>query len=62
MDGKSAVREILKINPKVPIIVASGTASNGDSDSRFNSTQVMVLQKPYDVEQLLECVGKQLKL
>jgi len=61
MDGKNAIKEILKINSQVPIIVASGTVSEGDSIGRLDSTHVTVLQKPYGVEQLLECVSKQLR-
>jgi CheY-like chemotaxis protein len=56
LDGKNAIKAIQKINPHVSIIVASGT--NGETTDPIDSTHIIALQKPYGVEQLLECVAK----
>src|SRR6267378_5896948 len=58
MDGRNANSAILKINPNVPIIVASGTSDDERRSRPNDSPRIITLQKPYGVEQLLGCIGK----
>ncbi len=61
LNGRNAIKAIQKINPNVPIIMASGTKNDTEVFNRMDSTQIMALPKPYGVDQLIKCVAKALK-
>ncbi|MGH7973052.1 MAG: ATP-binding protein [Limisphaerales bacterium] len=56
-DGLQAVQAIQKINPGIPIIVASGVQSDTQWFSRVDRQRVTVMGKPYGVDQLLRAVA-----
>jgi PAS domain S-box-containing protein len=54
MDGTSLIRVLLRINPAIKIVMASGLSSNG-SKSRFPEGEIRhFLTKPYTAETLLQ--------
>jgi CheY-like chemotaxis protein len=56
MDGPSLIRRLLRINPAIKIIRASGISSN-DSENRFPEDRVRhFLTKPYTAETLLQAI------
>jgi signal transduction histidine kinase/ActR/RegA family two-component response regulator len=59
LDGLSAARAIRKISPRVPIIVASATVGEGSSCAALSP--VLLLHKPYGIEQLLQAAAAVLK-
>jgi signal transduction histidine kinase/CheY-like chemotaxis protein len=59
LDGSSAARAIRKISPQVPIIVASATVTG--NSTRDDLPRVLLLHKPYGIEQLLQAVATVLK-
>ena len=59
LDGLSAARAIREISPEVPIIVASATV--GESAKRDDLVRLVLLHKPYGIEQLLQAVAAVLK-
>ena len=53
MNGVDALREIRRVDPAVPVIVASGYAAQ-DSVEDLRSPGVSFLQKPYSALQLMQ--------
>ena len=58
LDGLSAARAIRKISPDVPLIVASATVRQ--SSGHDGLSRVVLLHKPYGIEQLLKAVASAL--
>ena len=58
LNGMSVIRAVQKIDPGLPVVLASGTELNTEFLS--SQTQILRLSKPYDVEQLLESVARAL--
>jgi PAS domain S-box-containing protein len=57
MGGKDCFRELLKINPDVKVLVASGYAMGGAESATISGTRGFV-EKPYDMRILLETIRK----
>ena len=61
MDGIGLVRAIRQLDPKVPIVIASGWADETQSDALKEFESVSLLDKPYSRSTLLEalkmCLG-----
>ena len=53
MDGTATIQALLRINPAVKIIAASGLRANGDGDKASGSGVKLFLNKPYTAEALL---------
>ena len=58
MDGEEVLKELKKINPLIPVIISSGYSPD-DITKRFRSNEIAgFLQKPYQLSELLEAIGK----
>ena len=53
MDGAATIRTLMKINPAIKIIVASGSATSGSMDKEFDASIKYFLTKPYTAGTLL---------
>ena len=60
MGGLAALHIIQKLEPKIPVIIASGGKHDTTSYKRIDATHLITLDKPYTVEQLLQAVAKAL--
>jgi len=60
MGGLAALHIIQKLEPKIPVIIASGGKHDAASYQRIDTTHLTTLDKPYTVEQLLQAVAKAL--
>jgi CheY-like chemotaxis protein len=58
LNGIAAIRAIQKINPNIPVIISSGNQRDEDELKRIDTTHLIILEKPYTVEQLLNAVAK----
>jgi PAS domain S-box-containing protein len=58
MDGPTAMAAMQTINPRVPIIAASGLRPSGPTADAVARGAKAFLHKPYTAEQLLETVGR----
>jgi DNA-binding NarL/FixJ family response regulator len=56
MSGKECLRELVKIDPKVRVIVSSGHADSEDPHEVPHEFVRASVKKPYGVGQLLETV------
>lgn len=56
MGGKQCLEELLKINPQVKSLIASGFAIKGDTKSFFDSKARGTVSKPFDMRGLLRAV------
>ena len=61
MNGMAAIRALLRVNPKVKIIAASGLNVNGDAEKLAEMGVTNSLVKPYTAETLLSALHKILK-
>ena len=62
MAGAETLREIRKIAPKVPVVLASGYLTAGsEGRSVHGTTADAVLAKPYTVEELLESLTRAMR-
>ncbi len=55
MSGGECLEELLKLDPKVKVIIASGYAADGSLEE-LKRTAKDLIAKPYDVKQLLQAV------
>lgn len=55
MSGSECLAELLKLDPKVKVIIASGYAADGSLEE-LKRTAKDLIAKPYDVKQLLQAV------
>ena len=58
MDGKQCLKELLKINPGVNVIVASGYSADGPTKETLQGGARGFVSKPFDMRQLLQTVRK----
>jgi two-component system, cell cycle sensor histidine kinase and response regulator CckA len=56
MGGALCLQKLLEINPTAKIIIASGYSFNGETESATESGAKAFIQKPYDVQQMLQAV------
>lgn len=56
MDGKRCLSELLKMNPKVKVIVASGFAENGLTKEAIHTGARGFVSKPFHIPQLLQTI------
>ena len=56
MNGMAAIRALLRVNPKVKIIAASGLNVNGDAEKLAEMGVTFSLTKPYTAEALLNAL------
>ncbi|MFA6243328.1 MAG: response regulator, partial [Candidatus Hydrogenedentales bacterium] len=58
LDGEGAFVEMQKIRPEVPVILSSGF-SEQEASSRFTSSGLAgFIQKPYSLEELVDCIRR----
>lgn len=62
LNGLNAIQAIQKIKPHIPIIVASGATRDTHHLRRIDTTHLIALGKPYNVDQLLHAVAAALKV
>jgi len=56
MGGTQCLEELLKIDPEVKVLIASGYSAGGET-KRTNETEARgFVGKPYDIRQLLQTV------
>lgn len=58
MGGKKCLQNLRELNPQVRVIIASGYSANGATKETLSSGAKGFVNKPYDIRQLLEVVGK----
>ena len=58
MGGKQCLEELLKINPKIKALIASGFAIDGDTKAFLNSAETVTVSKPFKVREMLQAVRK----
>ena len=56
MGGKQCLEELLKINPRVKVVIASGYSANGPTKDALASGAKGFVNKPYDIRQVLAVV------
>ncbi len=57
VDGMGAIRAIRKLNPEIPVIIASGSDRDTEHLRRIDIGHLKTLAKPYGLDQLLIAVG-----
>jgi CheY-like chemotaxis protein len=62
LNGMNMIRKMQKLKPKIPIIIASGGKRDSGKLWLIDTTRLITLNKPYDVEQLLDGVTKALNV
>jgi two-component system, cell cycle sensor histidine kinase and response regulator CckA len=60
MDGKQCLSELLKINPEVKAIIASGYAMDGDTEKELRLKTRGIIRKPYELSRMLGAVQEAL--
>ena len=58
MDGTSTIRVLMRLNPEVKIIAASGSSASGMETEAAGAGVKYFLQKPYTAESLLQTLHK----
>ena len=58
MGGRQCLEELLKIDPKVRVLIASGYAQGGETTKAFKMGARGFVGKPYDIRQMLQVVGQ----
>jgi two-component system, cell cycle sensor histidine kinase and response regulator CckA len=58
MGGKECLRALLKMDPNVRILVASGFTQDGEIGEALDSGARGFIGKPFDMSQLLEKIRK----
>ncbi len=61
MSGMATIRALLRINPMLKVIAASGLNAHGDADTLKNMGVDHLLSKPYTAEALLAALHQVLK-
>jgi two-component system, cell cycle sensor histidine kinase and response regulator CckA len=56
MDGKQCLKEVLKVNPEVKVLVASGYSADGPTKEALKGGAKGFVSKPFDMGQLLQTV------
>jgi len=56
MGGKRCLEELIKINPRVKALIASGFAIQGDTKSFLSSAARGIVSKPFNMRELLRAV------
>jgi two-component system cell cycle sensor histidine kinase/response regulator CckA len=58
MSGRECLAEILKLDPSMRVIIASGYSANGQIDASLEEGAAASIRKPYDARQLLRMVRR----
>jgi DNA-binding NtrC family response regulator len=58
MGGKQCLSELVKINPHVKVVIASGHLVNGPTKDTLDQGAADYIVKPFEAEQLLHVVRK----
>jgi two-component system cell cycle response regulator CpdR len=56
-DGGTVLQEVLKTNPNQKVLIASAYSSNWLRRLSFNTDNVKVLQKPFELQVLLDAIN-----
>ena len=56
MGGKQCLEELLKIDPKARVLIASGFAANGQTKEASETGARGFVGKPYNIKQVLQAV------
>ena len=56
MGGKQCLEELLKIDPQVKVLIASGYSAVGETKKTIESGARGFVGKPYDMRQMLNAV------
>ncbi|MGO8878957.1 MAG: response regulator [Desulfomonilaceae bacterium] len=56
MDGRQCMAEILRIDPNVKVVIASGYSESGPANGTMADRAKGFVQKPYNVRQFLQTV------
>jgi two-component system, cell cycle sensor histidine kinase and response regulator CckA len=60
MSGRQCLEELLKMNPRAKVLIASGYAANGPAREARESGAAGFVGKPYDLKQILIAIRKSL--
>jgi signal transduction histidine kinase/ActR/RegA family two-component response regulator len=58
MGGKQCLAELIKINPRAKVVIASGYSANGPTKDALASGAKGFVGKPYDIRQVLEVIRR----
>ncbi|MDQ7784843.1 MAG: PAS domain S-box protein [Desulfomonilaceae bacterium] len=58
MGGKLCLQELVKIDPSIKVVIASGYSANGPTKDALAAGAKGFANKPYDIRQILEVVRK----
>jgi CheY-like chemotaxis protein len=61
MDGTSLIRVLMRINPSIKIVGASGYSSDASADGFLQAGGKHLLTKPYTAETLLKTIHETLE-
>jgi DNA-binding NtrC family response regulator len=53
MGGHKCLSELIKINPSVKVLIASGYSQNGTADKTMNAGARGFIEKPFQIVELL---------
>jgi two-component system, cell cycle sensor histidine kinase and response regulator CckA len=56
MGGRQCLEELLKIDPQVKVLIASGYSASGETKKAIESGAMGFVDKPYDISQVLQAV------
>jgi two-component system, cell cycle sensor histidine kinase and response regulator CckA len=56
MGGKQCLEELLKIEPRVKVLIASGFAANGQTKETMETGARGFVDKPYNMKGMLQAV------
>ena len=56
MGGKQCLEELLKIEPRVKVLIASGFSANGPTKETIETGARGSVDKPYDMRKMLQAV------
>ncbi len=62
MGGKECLQELLKINPAVNVLIATGASAEDELKDAVKKHTRGVVNKPYDIKQLIQAVKKALEI
>ena len=58
MGGKKCLEEILRVNPRAKVVVASGYSINGSPQDVLDAGARGYIRKPYDLREMLNAIRK----
>ncbi|MCK4765667.1 MAG: response regulator [Candidatus Aminicenantes bacterium] len=58
MAGKECLKEFLKINPQVKVIIAGGYTADSSAEEMLEKGAVGFIEKPFEIKELLKTIRR----